>query len=48
LDASEEEAPKTYHRDLLTVIPRCPHAAQSAKTEPQEQSADETNPNKDE
>lgn len=40
LEGNEEEPPKTYHRDLLVVIPRCPRAAEKAKPaqneEPQE------------
>jgi cell fate regulator YaaT (PSP1 superfamily) len=31
LNGADEEPPKTYHRDLLVVIPRCPRAAEKAK-----------------
>jgi hypothetical protein len=31
LNGTDEEPPKTYHRDLLVVIPRCPRAAEKAK-----------------
>ncbi len=45
LDGNDEEPPKTYHRDLLTVIPRCPRAAEKAKpaqNEAPEESAAQT------
>ena len=41
LNGADEEPPKTYHRDLLVVIPRCPRAAEKHKEEPTEALAEE-------
>ncbi len=41
LDGNDEEPPRTYHRDLLTVIPRCPRAAEKPAQAQQEQAQEE-------
>ena len=45
LNGAEEEPPKTYHRDQLVVIPRCPRSTekpkQPAKEEPEAEVAEQ-------